>query len=151
MNKIVLIALLLSFTEVPILFSQPDSLATLEVTFTGIRSTTGQIAIGINDSPEGWPRSPKLDPNWLKSKKPDGTMTVRIPDLPYGTYAVSALDDENKNLEMDTFLGIPQEGYGFSRDAKVKLSPPKFEDCEFKIDKPLVKITIQFRYFGKGE
>ena len=77
-------------------------------------------------------------------------MTGTNPDQPYGNYAVSALDDENGNLEMDKTLGMPKEGYGFSRDAKVGLGPPKFEDCAFEIDEPLVKITIRIRYFAKS-
>ena len=124
--------------------------ATLEITFTGMRSSKGKLAIGINDSPEGWPYAPLLEPNWLKEKNEDGTMTVTITDLAYGTYAVSALDDENGNLEMDKSFGIPKEGYGFSRDAKVGMGPPKFEDCAIEIDEPLVKITITIRYFGKS-
>ena len=76
-------------------------------------------------------------------------MTVQVKDLPYGTYAVSVLDDENSNLDMDNFLGIPKEGYGFSNDAEVKISPPKFEECSFVIDQPLKKISIEIRYMGK--
>lgn len=151
MNKIILITLLLSFIEVPLLFSQSRPAATLEITFTGIRSDKGQITIGINESPEGWPRKPDMDPNWKKSGIKDGSMTVKIEGLTYGTYAVSLLDDENSDLKMNTFLGVPKEGYGFSNNIKIKMSAPDFEDCAFIIDKPHTKITICIQYFGKGE
>ena len=151
MSRVILIALLLSFMGVPTLLSQSNSKATLEITFTGLRNNKGNIAIGINHSPEGWPRKPHLDPNWKKTNMEPGSLTVKIEDLDYGNYAISVLDDENGNFEMDSFLGIPQEGYGFSRNPKVVLSAPKFEECVFPVDKPWQKITIEVNYKGKGE
>ncbi len=150
MSKIVLIISLLTLsTAIPIM-SQSYPTATLEITFAGIRSQKGQIAIGINSSPEGWPRKPHLDPNWKKTGIKEGRFTARVEGLTYGTYAVSVLDDENSNLEMDMFLGIPREGWGFSGNPPFKLSAPKFEECSFRLDKPVVKITIDLRYAGKG-
>lgn len=146
MNRILLIILLLTFAKVPEIIPRSGPVATLEITFTGIRSSKGLIAIGINSSPEGWPRKPDMDPNWKKTGIKDGRMTVKVEGLEYGTYAVSMLDDENSNLEMDSFMGIPKEGFGFSNDARVRMSPPKFEECSFVIDEPLKKITIEVRY-----
>ena len=108
MNKFLLTTLIFCFLTCISLFPQSTSGATLEITFSGIRSDRGQIAAGINKSPEGWPRKPDMDPNWKKSNIRDGKMTVQLKELAYGTYAVSVLDDENSNLEMDMFLGIPK-------------------------------------------
>lgn len=152
MNKVLLSTLILSFFAISLTFSQSNfQKGTLEITFTGIRNSQGIIAIGINDSPEGWPRKPDMDPNWKKSNMKSGTLTVNVENLEYGTYAVSVLDDENANLEMDGFLGIPKEGYGFSNNAKVGISPPKFEECSFKINQPLKRISIQIEYMGKDK
>jgi uncharacterized protein (DUF2141 family) len=131
--------------------SQSTPTATLEIKFTGIRNQKGLIGIGINSSPEGWPRKPELEPNWKKSNVVDGVFTARVENLTYGTYAVSVLDDENSNLEMDMFIGIPKEGFGFSNNARVGLSPPKFEECSFILDQPYKQITIDLRYMGKDE
>ena len=65
--------------------------------------------------------------------------------------AISVLDDENSNLEMDMVLGIPKEGWGFSMNPPVKLSAPKFRECAFLVDKPYHQITIDLRYAGKGK
>ncbi len=81
----------------------------------------------------------------------DGAFTVKVPEMPFGTLAVSVLDDENSNLEMDMRLGIPREGFGFSNDAPVGLSPPKFEDSSFQFTSSGQKITIRMRYMGKGK
>jgi uncharacterized protein (DUF2141 family) len=151
MSRIVLTTLLLSLLEVPFLYSQSVPKASLEITFTGIRNDQGMIAIGINISPKGWPRTPDMAPHWKKSNIRSGAMTVRIENLDYGTYAISMLDDENSNLEMDNFLGIPREGFGFSGNPRVGMSTPKFDECSFKVDQPLVKITLNTIYMGKGK
>lgn len=133
------------------LFSQSSSKGRLEITFTELRSDKGKIAIGINTSPEGWPRKPQIELNWKKEDLVDGTFTVEVAELPYGLIAISALDDENSNLEMDTQLGIPREGFGFSNDAPVGLSPPRFKDSSFRFSSSGQQITIRIRYMGKGK
>jgi len=133
------------------LLSQSTSRGTLEIRFIDIRNSKGIIAIGINTMPEGWPRQPQIEFNWKKKDLINGVFTVKIPDLPYGTLAISALDDENSNLEMDMFLGIPKEGFGFSMDPTFRLSAPRFEECSFRLNQPSQQITIRFRYAGKGK
>ena len=133
------------------LLSQSTSRGTLEISFIDIRNSDGKIAIGINTMPDGWPRKPQLAYNWKKENLVNGVFTVKIPDLPYGALAISALDDENSNLEMDMFLGIPKEGFGFSMDPPFRLSAPKFEECSFILNQPNQQITIRFRYAGKGK
>jgi uncharacterized protein (DUF2141 family) len=87
-----------------------------------------------------------MDPKWKKSNINGGTMTVRLEDMDYGTYAISVLDDENSNLEMDMFLGIPKEGFDFSMNPKTKLKAPKFEECAFVVDEPVKRIRIELNY-----
>ncbi len=87
---------------------------------------------------------------WEKQNVEAGVFTAKIVDLEYGTYAISVLDDENSNLKMDMFIGIPKEGWGFSMNPPFKLSAPKFEACSFLVNKPCQQITINLRYAGKG-
>lgn len=151
MKQRILICLLISVFFSLSLLSQNSSTGTLEIKFTGIRSGKGKVAIGINPSTEGWPRKPEIELNWEKENIQDGVFIVKVPDLLFGTIAISALDDENSNLEMDMTLGIPREGFGFSNDAPVGLSPPKFEASSFQFTKPNQQITISMRYMGKGK
>jgi uncharacterized protein (DUF2141 family) len=149
MNRVLLTTILLSLFTVLFSFAPAQSRGTLEITFTGIRNTQGLIAIGINESPEGWPRKPDMEPNWKKTKIKSGSMTVQVRDLPYGTYAISVLDDENSNLDMDHLMGIPQEGFGFSNNPKVGMTVPKFKACSFVIEQALTKISIEIKYMKK--
>ena len=76
----------------------------------------------------------------------DGMLVVVISDLPHGTYAIAALDDENQNHELDLLRG---ERFGFSLNPQVRLSAPKFKDCSFPIQSDLTKIEIHFKNRAK--
>jgi uncharacterized protein (DUF2141 family) len=144
-KPLILILCILFFST--ILVAQENT-GILEITFRGIRNEDGLIAIGINRSDKGWPYEPDMDFNWPKSGMQEGKLTVRL-DFPYGTYAISVLDDENSNLGMEYFLGIPREGFGFSCNPRIGMKTPKFEECSFRVDRPFVHISIDVRYMGR--
>lgn len=81
-----------------------------------------------------------------------GTTTITLPGIPPGEYAVQAFHDENSNDQIDRgFLGIPREGVGFSRDARIIFSPPKWRDAVFTHDSAAQTIAFSLRYFtGPG-
>ena len=61
-------------------------------------------------------------------------MTVTLQDIAPGRYAVEAFQDLNRNGKMDTsWLGLPEEPYGFSRDARPFLSKPGFAAVAFAV------------------
>jgi len=152
MNSTFLSVVLLCLFKATLLFSQSDQKAILEIQFTGIRTSEGQIAIGINSSAKGWPHEPEIELQFRKDTLNNGELVVQIDTLSFGSYAISALDDLNSNIEMEMFLGIPKEGYGFTRNPSFKLRAPKFEECSFELNQPLEKTTIHFRYSsGKGK
>ena len=143
--------ILLLFTGAgSLLPGQSPLTGTLEIRFAGIRSDRGQIAVGMNRSPEGWPREPHLDFFWEKDDLVNGVMVAEIENLPYGVYAISVLDDVNRNGEMEMVLGIPKEGWGFSNNPPFRLSEPGFHECSFLIEQPYHRMTIQLRYAAGG-
>jgi uncharacterized protein (DUF2141 family) len=61
-----------------------------------------------------------------------GTVTVVVPNVPAGDYAAQAFHDENNNETVDqNFIGMPKEGVGFSRDARMSFGPPKWSSAHF--------------------
>src|ERR1700761_8059301 len=63
-----------------------------------------------------------------------GETVVTLQNIPAGTYAIEVYQDLNSNGKMDsTFLGLPKEPYGFSRDARPRLSKPDFERVKFDV------------------
>lgn len=77
-----------------------------------------------------------------------GVTSVVVRGVPAGRYAVQAFHDENANGRVDRALfGIPREGIGFSRDARVVFAPPKWRDAVFDFDGRAGRIALTTRYF----
>lgn len=77
-----------------------------------------------------------------------GVTTVVIRGLPAGRYAAQAFHDENVNGKVDRALfGIPKEGVGFSRNARITFSAPKWRDAEFDFAGHDQRIGFRLRYF----
>ena len=56
------------------------------------------------------------------------TVRVTFPDVKPGTYAVKVFHDMNSDGKLNTsWVGWPQEPYGFSNDAPVNMGPPSFK------------------------
>lgn len=77
-----------------------------------------------------------------------GTTMVTVPNVPAGQYAVQAFHDENANGEVDrAMFGIPREGVGFSRNARIGLGPPKWRDAYFVHQGHAEVLNFNLRYF----
>ena len=78
----------------------------------------------------------------------DSAAEVTIGGVPPGTYAVQAIHDENDNRELDrTFFGFPREGLAFSRDAPMRMGPPRFSEAAVRIGEGGSSVTLTMRYF----
>ncbi|WP_211854720.1 DUF2141 domain-containing protein [Plastoroseomonas hellenica] len=65
-----------------------------------------------------------------------------------GDYAVSVFHDENNDHILNrTLLGLPEEGFGFSNDAPVRLGPPSFRAARVAVPPSGGGIAIRLRYF----
>ena len=68
----------------------------------------------------------------IAAVSPDTVVTLH--NVPPGIYAIQAFQDLNSNNKMDTtWLGLPLEPFGFSRDAKPFLSKPSFDEVKFAV------------------
>jgi len=71
---------------------------------------------------------------------------VRFRNLPSGDYALSIIHDENANGKLDTFAGIPREGFGFSGNPRIRFGPPKFDEARFTVTAGRNEQAIRVRY-----
>ncbi|MBT4641883.1 MAG: DUF2141 domain-containing protein [Deltaproteobacteria bacterium] len=121
---------------VGVLFITPLILTAAEVSFVikNLKNDEGSIRIAIYNSAE----------SFLKPGKTVSTCSGKIPlnkkearvvcELKSGTYVAAVFHDENGNGQLDTnFIKLPQEGYGFSNNAKGSLGPPEYEDATFSV------------------
>ena len=104
--------------------------ATVEVRVSGVAAGKGKVNVAVCD------RERFLKQCSFSGTAPAkaGETVVTLKDVPAGTWAVLAYQDENENNELDrNFIGIPSENYGFSRDARGKFGPPGFEDAAIEV------------------
>ncbi|SHJ01676.1 DUF2141 domain-containing protein [Wenxinia saemankumensis] len=76
-----------------------------------------------------------------------GPVTVTIEGAPPGTYAVQVIHDENGNGTLDRSGFLPDEGMGFSRDAPMRMGPPRFADAAFELGPGGARVPLTLRYF----
>ena len=120
----------------------------LQLNLKPTRNDSGQVLINIYEDETNFPYHPSQSIAVPKSKLRDTNFQLPLA-LANGTYAITLLDDENNNGEMDyNWMGLPREGFGFSNNVKPNLSgPPSFEDCQFKIGTSDNQIMIKWVYF----
>jgi len=62
--------------------------------------------------------------------------------------ALLAFHDENGDGEVDRALfGVPREGVGFSRDVRIRFSPPRWRDAAFATNGGEQRMSLSLRYF----
>ncbi|WP_238475216.1 DUF2141 domain-containing protein [Sphingomonas cavernae] len=118
----------------------------LDLDFEGLRSAKGLIQICLTANPKGFPDC-KADSSAITRTLKAGQRSTRFDALAAGDYAVSVIHDENANARLDTFAGIPREGFGFSRNPVITFGPPGFNSARFAVGTAPVKQTVRFRYF----
>jgi uncharacterized protein (DUF2141 family) len=118
------------------------------ITVTDVRSAKGVVRACLTARANVFPKC-NQDPNAHRTVVPaGGKIEIRFTGVKPGNYAIALLHDENDNGKADRAMGMmPKEGYGFSRDAPVKMAPPKFTDAVFAVGEGLQRVTIKMRYF----
>ena len=140
--------LILSFSLFILNFIMPQAPQTgdLTITVTSLENSNGQIRAALYNRAEGFPmdNSKIVQAVSVAAEKPRTVLVFK--DVPFGTYAVAVLHDENGNGEMDSnVFGYPQEGYGVSNNQIPSFSAPSFEDARFELQEKDQKLLINLR------
>ena len=120
----------------------------IHVEILGIRNSIGAVACALFEAPEGFPTGYlRFATNIMMVKVRATKATCDFADIAPGTYALAVIHDENRDGELATnVMGLPQEGYGFSNDAKGTLGAPSFEAASFSYNGESLKMTIALQY-----
>ena len=119
----------------------------VQVAITGLRSTEGLVRACLTADRERFPSWRGADAVHAVTLPAAEAQRLAFSDVSPGTYAIALLHDENGNGKADRVLGMmPREGFGFSRDAKVRMGPPDFADAAFAVGEVPVRQTIRMRY-----
>lgn len=137
----------------------PAWAAELTVRFAGLDGSPGVLMIGVYDSAPAFRRALDLydEPDgFIRDRGRIVGMAIRLNvvapvavfrGLKPGRYAVVAFHDRNMDGRLDkTLLGVPKEGYGFSRGARGLLGPPDFRDAAIDLPASGRTITVRLEY-----
>lgn len=113
-----------------------------------LRNDRGLVRACLTAVAEKFPDCSDPKRAWQAVSPATSSVTLRFRAVPPGLYAVALLHDENGNGKADrAAMMIPKEGFGFSRDAKVRFGPPRFRDAAFPLAAgEHAKLVIRMRY-----
>ncbi|QZD90884.1 DUF2141 domain-containing protein [Qipengyuania aurantiaca] len=122
--------------------------ASVTVTVTNLRNAKGVVRACMTTAEKSFPKCRGVaGAHAAIVEAHEGKLTLTFEDVTPGRYAIALLHDENDNGKADRALGMmPKEGFGFSRDAPVRMGPPSFSDAVFAIDEADKAMTIRMRY-----
>lgn len=117
----------------------------LDLTITGLRSDKGLIRVCLTADPGNFPGCVD-DKRAITRSVPASQRDIRITGLAPGNYAAAVIHDENSNARLDTFAGIPREGFGFSCNPVIRFGPPRFAAAAFAVSGVAEKQQVAMRY-----
>ena len=120
--------------------------AEIEIRVQGLRNTNGAVRLCLTRNPAHFPDC-NSDPAALKRSVPAAQAgSIRLTGVAPGAYALAVLHDENGNGRLDKFMGIPREGFGFSRNPRIRMGPPRFDEVRFEVNGGTVRQVVQMKY-----
>lgn len=126
-----------------ILLSSSLSAASLKVELTNLKSDKGTIRYLLFKDGKGYPDDPSK--SIKQGSFPAKQKAFEVDDVPQGKYALTLIHDENNNGELDKNMGIPVEGFGFSKNPVILFGPPAFKKVSIKLPK-VNAIKIRMNY-----
>lgn len=124
----------------------PARAATLEIAIGNIRASQGTLRASVCTAETFLAEFCAINKT---ARARGGEMVVTFPDVPSGTYAVQVhLDEDDDGRIGRNFVGIPNEGLGFSNDAPFRFGPPSFSDAAFQLGPAGGRIRLNLRYFN---
>jgi uncharacterized protein (DUF2141 family) len=116
--------------------SSPTDLAstgTLSIQVRNVDARGGVLRVGLYDA-RRYPDDKSAPVASADVRAQAGETVVVLRDIPPGVYAIEAYQDINGNDKMDTsWIGLPEEPFGFSRDASPHLHKPDFKNVQFTV------------------
>jgi uncharacterized protein (DUF2141 family) len=127
--------------------SQPAKpYSTITVRIEALRNDQGTVYVSLFDNKKSF----KDNKGALlsgKARPAKQAAVVVLDKVTPGRYALLFLHDENDNQKLDTnWIGIPKEGFGYSKDVMGKFGPPSFEDAVLDVPAGPVTIVIHAKY-----
>ena len=119
----------------------------ITVIVENFRADAGQARFLLFRSEVGFPDDPTRAFKMVVVDVADYKARATFADLPYGTYAVYVLHDENSNGFLDkNFFKVPTEGYGASNNAAGIMEMPEYDEAEIFLKSAQLTIRVEIQY-----
>lgn len=122
----------------------PPHSGSLQVEIVKLRSNKGMIRLCLTTDPKNFPDCKGA--NAIKHSVPATTTRINFEGLPPGTYGLAVIHDENGNSKLDTVMGMPKEGFGFSNNPGIGFGPPKFKTTSFVVGTTAEQQQVRIKY-----
>ena len=104
---------------------------TINVAVSGIKDNTGSIRCGLFNSASTFPKDGQ-EIQGVEAPIANGQATCTFTNVAPGTYAVAYFKAAPGQTKMKTgMFGMPQDPYGFSRNATIGMGPPSFNSAAY--------------------
>lgn len=120
-------------------------LATVEIDVRNLRNDHGLIHVCATRNPAHFPDC-RGDPDAIRQSVPAARKQLVLTGLPPGSYALSLFHDQNSNARLDKIMGVPREGFGFSRNPVIRFGAPKFDSVNIQITPGFTRTTVRMQY-----
>ena len=136
---------LLLLAAAPWLLAAASPTQGVEIRIEKLRSLRGVVQICLTGKADTFPDCAKDSRAITRTVPARNAASISFDGLPPGEYALALFHDENGNKKLDTFLGIPREGYGFSRNPAVHFGPPRFQQARFEVSGGIARLSIRLQ------
>ncbi|MGH7987686.1 MAG: DUF2141 domain-containing protein [Candidatus Acidiferrales bacterium] len=117
----------------------------IRIRVVNLRGSRGRVHCSLFDGKGNFPNSGSLRDLSVPIAK--GAGVCEFHGFTPGKYAAVVFQDEDASGKFKTnWLGMPQEGYGFSNNLRPHLSAPKFQPASFHYEGGTLEMTIKLLY-----
>lgn len=127
--------------------SLPADQLRLQVVVEGVKRAKGNVTITVyaDDEKKFLARGGKFDRQRVLAQTPVTEACFQLPLAPH--YAIAVYHDANGDHDFNrNLLGLPAEGYGFSRNPESLIGLPPLADVRFPTRPGLTRVDVRLRY-----
>lgn len=119
--------------------------STLEIDLEGLRNSRGVIQACLMQDPARFPDCGS-DRRAVRQTVQARSARLLFTGVRPGNYALALFHDENANGKLDTLLGIPREGFGFSRNPLVRFGAPRYDKVNIQLGPGVTLVRVRLQY-----
>jgi uncharacterized protein (DUF2141 family) len=117
----------------------------VDLHLAGVRSDLGFVRVAVFDNAEAFEQS-RGELLLLNLPAIGGHMDTKLCGAWTQQVAVAVFHDENQNMELDATLGIPREGFGFSRNPSLLSGKPRFHEIALVLGGEPLEIELTYLF-----